>query len=77
MAVYQSGTMPVIRKKSMKFMALGTLVGVAGPERHAKRLKSWNKIPSKAETDIYYHENGPWKGTYEFDFRWFEVETNA
>jgi hypothetical protein len=71
MAVYQSGTEPIVRRRELNHVIPRLML------RHedravALRLRGQYGIPRKAEWTVEEDDFGR-----VFRFRWFEVETNA
>lgn len=73
MAVYQSGTKPVIRKRKYVQVVPGEALSFE-PHVVKRMLMREAKIPRKAEWFLSIDLN---TGTHEHRFEWYEVETNA
>lgn len=71
MAVYQSGTEPIVRKRQLQLDMLRDGL-VVQPHVQARYIRKQHKVPRKASWTTT--EDGIFR-THRFE--WYEVETNA
>jgi hypothetical protein len=75
MAVYQSGTEPLVRRRTYTERVPYHWYEQMSEAGIARYMRKRNHIPRKASLSI---ETDGWDPSFQvFGFRWYEVETNA